>query len=49
LRDYERAIAMNPNSKRLYYDRALTYRAIGDVAAAQEDFRRSCELGGICP
>jgi tetratricopeptide (TPR) repeat protein len=49
LRDYERAIAMNPDSKRLYYDRSLAYRALGDVAAAQEDLRRSCELGGICP
>jgi len=49
LDDFERAISLNPDSRRLYYDRALTNRALGNFAAAQEDIRKSCELGGICP
>ena len=48
LADYDQAIALKPDSKRLYYDRALTYRALGDIAAAQEDIRKSCALGGVC-
>jgi protein O-mannosyl-transferase len=48
LRDYDRAIAINPDNANSYYDRALTYRALGDYAAAQEDLRRSCALG-LCP
>jgi len=49
LLDFEIAIAFKPDSKRLYYDRALAYRALGDFAAAQEDISRSCALGGVCP
>jgi hypothetical protein len=48
LRDYDRAIAINPDNANSYYDRALTYRALGDYAAAQEDLKRSCALG-LCP
>jgi tetratricopeptide (TPR) repeat protein len=46
--DYDRAIALKSDNKRFYYDRALTYRALGNFMAAQEDFRKSCELGGVC-
>jgi len=49
LLDFEIAIAFKPDSKRLYYDRALAYRALGDFAAEQEDIKRSCALGGVCP
>ena len=49
LRDYDRAVEAQPNSRRLYYDRALVHRALGNFAAAQEDLRKSCDLGGICP
>jgi hypothetical protein len=48
LSDYDRAIALNPNNANSYYNRALTYRAVGDFAAAQQDVRKSCELG-LCP
>jgi protein O-mannosyl-transferase len=48
LRDYDRAIALNPNNPNSYNGRALTYRALGNFVAAQEDFRKSCELG-LCP
>jgi tetratricopeptide (TPR) repeat protein len=48
LPDYDKAIALKPDSKRLYYDRALTYRALGNFAAAQEDIKKSCALGGVC-
>jgi hypothetical protein len=48
LRDYERAIAINPDNANSYYDRALTYRALGDYASSQEDLKRSCALG-LCP
>jgi tetratricopeptide (TPR) repeat protein len=46
--DYDRAIALKSDNKRFYYDRALTYRALGNFMAAQDDFRKSCELGGVC-
>jgi len=45
LRDYDRAIALNPDNPNSYDGRALTYRALGNFVAAQEDFRKSCELG----
>ncbi|MFZ2540856.1 MAG: tetratricopeptide repeat protein, partial [Gallionella sp.] len=48
LLDYDRAIALNPGNPKSYYGRALTYRALGDFAPAQEDFRKSCALG-LCP
>jgi tetratricopeptide (TPR) repeat protein len=48
LADYDSAIAFKPDSKRLYYDRALARRALGNIAAAQEDFKTSCALGGVC-
>jgi hypothetical protein len=45
LRDYDRAIVLNPKNPNSYNGRALTYRALGDFAAAQENFRTSCTLG----
>ena len=48
LADYDQAIAFKPDSKRLYYDRALAHRARGDFTGAQEDFKTSCALGGVC-
>ena len=48
LLDYDRAIALNPENANSYYGRALTYRALGDVAGEQEDLRKSCALG-FCP
>jgi hypothetical protein len=48
LRDYDSAIALDPGNANSYYGRALTYRALGDFAAAQEDLRKSCALG-LCP
>ena len=48
LSDYDRAIALNPNNANSYYGRALTHRAVGDFAAAQEDINKSCALG-LCP
>ena len=48
LRDYDRAIALNPGNANSYYGRALTYRALGGFAAAQDDLRKSCALG-LCP
>jgi protein O-mannosyl-transferase len=48
LRDYNRAIALNPNNPNSYNGRALTYRALGNSAAAQDDFTKSCSLG-LCP
>jgi len=47
--DFNHAIAIKPDSRRVYYDRALAYRALGDFTAAQDDLRKSCSLGGICP
>jgi tetratricopeptide (TPR) repeat protein len=47
--DFNHAIALKPDSRRLYYDRALAYRALGNFAAAQDDVRKSCALGGVCP
>lgn len=48
LRDYDSAIALDPGNANSYYGRALTYRALGGFAAAQEDLRKSCALG-LCP
>jgi tetratricopeptide (TPR) repeat protein len=48
LRDYSRAIILNPDNVNSYYGRCLTYRMLGDYAAAQEDARKSCALG-LCP
>ena len=45
LRDYDRAIALNGSNPNSYNGRALTYRALGDFTAAQQDFRTSCTLG----
>jgi tetratricopeptide (TPR) repeat protein len=45
LRDYGSAIALNPDNPNSYNGRALTQRALGNFAAAQEDFRTSCTLG----
>ncbi|MDX8386397.1 MAG: tetratricopeptide repeat protein, partial [Gallionella sp.] len=47
LRDYDMAIVLNPGNPNSYYGRALTYRVLGDLAAAQEDRMKACNLG-IC-
>ena len=47
LRDYDSAIALNPDNPNSYNGRALTQRALGNFAAAQEDFKTSCALG-VC-
>jgi hypothetical protein len=48
LRDFDRAIALNPDNANSYYGRAMTYRTLGNFAAAQIDLRKSCALG-LCP
>lgn len=48
LRDYDSAIALDPDNARSYYGRALVNRMLGDFAAVQEDFMKSCALG-LCP
>ena len=48
LRDYDRAIALESRNPKSYYGRALTYRALGNDTAAQQDYRNSCTLG-LCP
>lgn len=48
LLDYDRAIALDPNNVNSYYGRALANRMLGNLAAAQEDTRKSCALG-LCP
>jgi hypothetical protein len=48
LSDFDRAIALNPDNANSYYGRAMTFRAIGDFASAQEDLKKSCALG-LCP
>jgi tetratricopeptide (TPR) repeat protein len=47
--DFNHALELKPDSQRFYYDRALAYRALGNFSAAQDDIRKSCSLGGICP
>jgi protein O-mannosyl-transferase len=49
LADFDRAITLKADSRRLYYDRALTQRALGNEEAAQADLMQSCALGGVCP
>ena len=49
LHDYDRAIELNPDNPNSYNGRALTYRALGNFAAAQEDLSKSCALAGVCP
>ena len=44
LQDYDRAIAINPDKARFFSERALTYRALEDFAAAQADVNRYCKL-----
>lgn len=48
LRDFNHAISLNPGNANSYYGRAITYRALGNVIAAEEDTLKSCELG-LCP
>ena len=48
LSDFDRAIALNPDNANSYYGRAITYRTLGDFAAAQDDAKKSCALG-LCP
>lgn len=48
LRDFDRAIKLNPDNVNSYYGRSLTYRALGNYPAAQDDAKKSCALG-ICP
>jgi hypothetical protein len=49
IQDFNRALAIKPDNRRYYYDRALAYRALGNIPAAEDDVRKSCSLGGICP
>jgi tetratricopeptide (TPR) repeat protein len=49
LADFNQAIALKSDSRRLFYDRSLTYQALGNNDAAQADLKRSCLLGGVCP
>ena len=48
LRDFDSALKINPESANAYYGRAMTYRALGNYEAAQEDADKSCSLG-LCP
>ena len=48
LRDFDSAIALNPDNANSYYGRAMTYRTLGDYTAAQDDAKKSCALG-LCP
>ena len=43
--DYDSAIQINPNFAEAYYNRGNSYKAIGDNARAQADFKRAKELG----
>ena len=47
LRDYDRAIALNESNPNSFNGRALTYRALGNFTAAQQDFKTGCTLG-VC-
>ena len=49
LRDFDRAIELNPDNVNSYYGRSITYRALGNDTAAQEDARKSCSLGLCLP
>jgi tetratricopeptide (TPR) repeat protein len=49
LADFNKAIELKPGNPRPYHGRALTYRVLGLEVYAQEDFRQSCSLGGVCP
>ena len=44
LQDYDRAIRLNPEAPRFFSERAQTYRALGNLAAAREDVKRYCSL-----
>ena len=48
LRDFGHALALNPDHAISYYGRAMTYRALANFAAAQDDLRKSCAMG-LCP
>jgi len=48
LGDFDRAIVLNPDNANSYYGRAMTYRILGDFAAAEKDAKKSCALG-LCP
>jgi hypothetical protein len=48
LRDFGRAIEINPDNANAYYGRAMIYRTLGDFTASEEDARKSCSLG-LCP
>ncbi len=45
LRDYDMAILLNPSNPNSYYGRAFTHRALGNLAAAQKDRMKACDLG----
>jgi hypothetical protein len=48
LGDFDRAIVLNPDNANSYYGRAMTYRILGDLRAAEKDRQKSCDLG-LCP
>lgn len=45
LKDYNVAILLDPNYYRSYWGRAKVFDALGDPAAAREDYARTCALG----
>lgn len=45
IRDCTQAIEIDPKSVMAYYNRGRALEARGNSGAAQEDFRKSCELG----
>ena len=43
--DYDRALALKPNDKDVYYNRALVYEALGQFKKASADARQAKVLG----
>lgn len=44
LRDFDQAIALNPNFYQAYANRALVYRYMGDSTKAVQDYKRAIQL-----
>lgn len=45
LADYSKAIELQPDTGTAYYNRALTYKALGNSEKANEDMQKACSLG----
>ena len=43
--DFNKALSLNPKLGEAYYNRAQTYKAIGDTGRATSDEARAKELG----